>query len=90
MACIVERLSKALNREISSDIVWSHLQTMYNLKALDEMESLPFSNEEFSLPESEFLAEMKRKGEDERPLSEEVKKEPRRESTSTPKPSKIE
>lgn len=57
MALIVERLSKSLNREISSEAVWSHLKTMYNLKALDELEPLPFPNEQtnFSLPESEFF-----------------------------------
>ncbi|XP_035901099.1 MRG/MORF4L-binding protein-like isoform X2 [Anopheles stephensi] len=58
MACIVERLSKSLQREIASDAVWSHLRTIYNLKALDELEPMPFLNEEcdFCLPESEFSA----------------------------------
>ncbi|XP_050080903.1 MRG/MORF4L-binding protein [Anopheles maculipalpis] len=58
MACIVERLSKSLQRDIGSDAVWSHLGTLYNLKALDELEPLPFLNEEcdFCLPEAEFSA----------------------------------
>lgn len=52
MVIIVERLSKTLNRKISSDQIWKHLKTMYNLKALDDLEPLPFPNEEsnFNLP----------------------------------------
>lgn len=52
MVCIVDRLSKTLNRKISSDQIWKHLKTMYNLKALDDLEPLPFPNEEsnFNLP----------------------------------------
>uniref|UniRef100_A0A182WG40 MRG-binding protein n=1 Tax=Anopheles minimus TaxID=112268 RepID=A0A182WG40_9DIPT len=58
MACIVERLSKALQREIGSDTIWSHLRTIYNLKALDDLEPIPFLNDEcdFCLPESDFSA----------------------------------
>lgn len=58
MACICDRLSKALNREIATETIWSHLKSMYNLKALDDLEKLPFPNniEDFSLPESEFNA----------------------------------
>ncbi|XP_053670107.1 MRG/MORF4L-binding protein [Anopheles nili] len=56
MACIVERLSKSLQREIGSESVWYHLRTMYNLKALDELESVALLNDEsdFCLPESDF------------------------------------
>lgn len=52
MVCIVERLSKKLNRKINSEQIWKHLKTMYNLKALDDLEPLPFPNEEsnFMLP----------------------------------------
>lgn len=52
MVCIVDRLSKKLQRKISSDQIWKHLKTMYNLKALDDLEPLPFPNEEtpFNLP----------------------------------------
>lgn len=58
MACICDRLSKALNRDISTDLIWSHLKSMYNLKALDDLEKLPFPNktEDFTLPETEFSA----------------------------------
>lgn len=69
IACVVERLSKALNREVSSESVWSHLKTMYNLQALDEQDPLPFPNEEsdFSLPETEYVLERKRKSIEEQP-----------------------
>lgn len=52
MVCIVDRLSKKLNRKINSEQIWKHLKTMYNLKALDDLEPLPFPNEEsnFMLP----------------------------------------
>jgi MRG-binding protein len=46
MVCIVDRLQKTLNRKISSDQIWKHLKTMYNLKALDDSEPLPFPNHE--------------------------------------------
>uniref|UniRef100_A0AAG5DIL2 MRG-binding protein n=1 Tax=Anopheles atroparvus TaxID=41427 RepID=A0AAG5DIL2_ANOAO len=67
MACIIDRLSKALQREIASETVWSHLGTIYNLRALDEQEFVPFLNEEcdFGLPEADFGAAIgKRKQED--------------------------
>jgi MRG-binding protein len=52
MVCIVDRLSKKLNRKVTSDQIWKHLKTMYNLKALDDLEPLPFPNDEtnFQLP----------------------------------------
>ncbi|KAH8321463.1 hypothetical protein KR074_005508 [Drosophila pseudoananassae] len=56
MSCIAQRFSKALNREVPSDMIWRHLETMYKLKELDHLESLPFPNEEreFSLPEQDY------------------------------------
>lgn len=56
MACINERLSRSLNRDFTTDIIWAHLRTLYDLDALEELEPLPFPNEEceFSLPEAEF------------------------------------
>ncbi|KAG5678213.1 hypothetical protein PVAND_007905 [Polypedilum vanderplanki] len=52
MVCIVDRLQKTLSRKISSEQIWKHLKTMYNLKALDDQEPLPFPNNEenFDLP----------------------------------------
>ncbi|XP_016957356.1 MRG/MORF4L-binding protein [Drosophila biarmipes] len=56
MSCIAQRLSKSLNREMPSELIWRHLGTMYKLKELDDLESLPFPNEEreFSLPEQDY------------------------------------
>lgn len=63
MAQICERLSKALKRDVASDTVWAHLRTLYNLDVLDQMERLPFIEEEveFALPESEFSALISKK-----------------------------
>lgn len=63
MARICERLSKALKREVAPDTVWAHLRTLYNLDVLDQMERLPFAEEqvEFSLPDSEFSALISKK-----------------------------
>lgn len=56
MSAIAQRLSKSLNREMPSELIWRHLGTMYKLKELDDLESLPFPNEEreFSLPEQDY------------------------------------
>lgn len=58
MARICERMSNALKRDIAPETVWAHLRTWYNLDMLDQMEHLPFTDEqvEFSLPDSEFSA----------------------------------
>lgn len=63
MSCISERLSKSLNREMSSDLIWRHLGTMYKLKELDNLECLPFPNEEreFSLPEQDYASFVSKK-----------------------------
>lgn len=63
MARICERMTKALKRDIAPDTVWAHLRTWYNLDVLDQMERIPFADEqvEFSLPESEFSALINKK-----------------------------
>lgn len=63
MSCISERLSKALGREMPSDLIWRHLGTMYKLKELDNLECLPFPNEEreFSLPDQDFASFVSKK-----------------------------
>ncbi|KAH8299448.1 hypothetical protein KR044_001496 [Drosophila immigrans] len=63
MSCISERLSKSLNREMPSDLIWRHLGTMYKLKELDNLECLPFPNEEreFSLPEQDYASFVSKK-----------------------------
>ncbi|XP_058830536.1 MRG/MORF4L-binding protein [Topomyia yanbarensis] len=84
IVCVVERLSKALNREINSDAVWSHLKTMYNLKALNEQEQLPFPNEEsdFCLPETDFSLAIKQKSVEEQSAEENKKSEVKPESVT--------
>uniref|UniRef100_G3MPR3 MRG-binding protein n=1 Tax=Amblyomma maculatum TaxID=34609 RepID=G3MPR3_AMBMU len=56
MACIQEKFSASLNKEVSSQVIWDHLDTMYDMAALHESEILPFPNNEceFSLPERDF------------------------------------
>ncbi|KAK6623819.1 hypothetical protein RUM44_010675 [Polyplax serrata] len=57
MACISEKFENMLGKPISSDILWQHLGSMYDLAALDKKDTLPFPNEpvEFSLPDAEYL-----------------------------------
>ncbi|KAG8226935.1 hypothetical protein J437_LFUL004653 [Ladona fulva] len=56
MACIIEKFSSAVNKNITSKVIWDHLDTMYDLQALDDSEILPFPNDEkeFCLPSAEF------------------------------------
>lgn len=56
MVIILDKFTNSVNKDVNPDKVWSHLETMYNLEALDESESLPFPNDEreFTLPESDF------------------------------------
>ena len=63
MACICDRLSNALKREIHPDVVWAHLKTMYNLEVLDQMEPVPFPQDltYFTLPETEYGSLMSKK-----------------------------
>lgn len=65
MAFIWDKFTESLNKNIQSERIWEHLETMYNLEALDESESLPFPNDEreFCLPEAEFGALKSRKEE---------------------------
>lgn len=65
MAFIWDKFTESLNKNIQSEKIWEHLETMYNLEALDESESLPFPNDEkeFYLPEAEFGALLSRKEE---------------------------
>lgn len=56
MAFICDKFTDNLHKDIDPEKIWAHLETMYNLEALDESESIPFPNSErdFLLPESEF------------------------------------
>ena len=63
IACITDRLSRSLNRDYTTESIWVHLRSMFNLEALEELEPLPFPNEEkeFSLPEAEFSTLLSKK-----------------------------
>ncbi|XP_030387955.1 MRG/MORF4L-binding protein [Scaptodrosophila lebanonensis] len=63
MSCISERLSKSLNRDMPSTLIWRQLGKMYKLKELDDLETLPFPNEEreFFLPEHEYATLLMKK-----------------------------
>lgn len=67
MVCVAEKLSKAINVEFSTEQIWNHLYSMYNLEAIETLETLPFPNEvkEFALPDVDFAALIAKK----RPLS---------------------
>lgn len=56
MAFICDKFTDNLHKDINPEKIWSHLETMYNLEALDESESIPFPNgeREFILPDAEF------------------------------------
>ncbi|CAG9859054.1 unnamed protein product [Phyllotreta striolata] len=56
MAFICDKFMDNVHKDVDSERIWTHLETMYNLEALDECESIPFPNNEmeFKLPESEF------------------------------------
>ncbi|XP_065891125.1 MRG/MORF4L-binding protein-like [Dysidea avara] len=53
MICIQFRLSRATGRQITTQQIWDHLKTMYDIETLDENECLPFPNDEkeFTLPD---------------------------------------
>ncbi|XP_030750321.1 MRG/MORF4L-binding protein [Sitophilus oryzae] len=76
MALICDKFSESLNKDIDPQKIWAHLETMYNLEALDENESIPFPNNEreFCLPESEFGMLLIKKEEDDEKTSMEMPK----------------
>ncbi|XP_022798676.1 MRG/MORF4L-binding protein-like isoform X2 [Stylophora pistillata] len=62
MACIHDKFATSTGkRNISSKQIWEHLQELYNLQALDDLENLPFPNEEteFNLPDEIFESNAK-------------------------------
>jgi len=58
MFFIYDKFIERVEKEILSELIWAQLETMYNLEALDESESIPFPNEEsdFELPDTDFAA----------------------------------
>lgn len=63
MACIWEKLSNSITKEISTQDIWKHLESLYDVSMLDDTEPIPFPNHEvaFNLPENEFGALIKQK-----------------------------
>ncbi|KAM3956746.1 MRG/MORF4L binding protein isoform 2-T2 [Aphomia sociella] len=63
MACIWEKLSNSITKEVSTQDIWKHLESLYDISMLDDTERIPFPNHEiaFSLPESEFGSLIKQK-----------------------------
>ncbi|XP_027058449.1 MRG/MORF4L-binding protein isoform X2 [Pocillopora verrucosa] len=62
MACIHDKFATSTGkRNISSKQIWEHLQELYNLQALDDLENLPFPNDEteFNLPDEIFESNAK-------------------------------
>ncbi|XP_020623426.1 MRG/MORF4L-binding protein-like isoform X1 [Orbicella faveolata] len=62
MACIHDKFATSTGkRNISSKQIWEHLQELYNLQALDDLESVPFPNDEtdFNLPDEIFESSTK-------------------------------
>ncbi|EDV22277.1 MRG/MORF4L-binding protein [Trichoplax sp. H2] len=58
MAFIHQRLQELTGENLSVKSVWDHLNTLYDLAALDEMEiySMPTEEVDFSLPE-DYISE---------------------------------
>ena len=57
MAVVSEKLSSQFGGDITSDIIWGKLRTMFDLTAVDDREEvIPFTLEEreFSLPRRDF------------------------------------
>lgn len=52
MFCIQEELTRLMKKEVHCRSIWKHLNTLYDMEALQENEQLPFPNnyEDFSLP----------------------------------------
>ncbi|XP_012216355.1 MRG/MORF4L-binding protein [Linepithema humile] len=75
MVCIAEKFRAAVHKDISLKMIWDHLESMYDLMALDDMEDLPFPSQEieFCLPETEFVGKPRRKEELEIKLKDQYK-----------------
>ncbi|XP_046461113.1 MRG/MORF4L-binding protein-like [Daphnia pulex] len=91
MACIVEKLAMNLNKEVTSKGVWDHLASLYDLKKLDEHETIPFPNEEmdFVLSTEEYgeLMDSKFKDAESKKVIKKEKEEVKKEKVpETPQP----
>ena len=59
MAVVSEKLSSQFGSEMTSDVIWAKLRTMFDLSACDDREEvIPFTLEEkeFALPRKDFVS----------------------------------
>ena len=59
MAVVSEKLSGQFGSEMTSDVIWGKLRTMFDLSAVDDREeAIPFTLEEreFALPRKDFIS----------------------------------
>lgn len=72
MACIWEKLTNSLNKDITTEDIWKHLESLYDIPLLDYTEPIPFPNQEvhFSLPDNEFAVLVKQKSKEIAPTEE--------------------
>lgn len=63
MVGIWEKLTNSITKEISTQDIWKHLDTLYDMAMLEDTEPIPFPNNEviFNLPEHEFGPLIKQK-----------------------------
>ncbi|XP_014371591.1 MRG/MORF4L-binding protein isoform X3 [Papilio machaon] len=63
MVGIWEKLTNSITKEISTQDIWKHLDTLYDMAMLEDTEPIPFPNNEvvFNLPEQEFGPLIKQK-----------------------------
>lgn len=57
MAVVSEKLSLGFGSEVTSDVIWSKLRTMFDLTAVDDREEVipfPLDQREFALPRKDF------------------------------------
>ncbi|XP_077282922.1 uncharacterized protein LOC143908934 [Arctopsyche grandis] len=66
MASVCEKFSQAINKEVTSECIWKFLEELYNFEVLDDIEGVPFPNDEkdFILPEFEYGTLMRQKMKD--------------------------
>jgi len=92
MACIFEKFRNSSNqKDVTSQQIWDHLESMYDMAALHESEIVPFPNDEvdFLLPETDFgnLLKKETKKEEEKAKSIESSSDERDSSTHSGKQS---
>lgn len=88
MACVLEKFRNSIQKDVASQQIWDHLESMYDMAALHESEIVPFPNEEleFALPDSDFGNLLRReniKREDEKSVKSRESSSDERDSSTT-------